>query len=641
MNNKHFKTSLLITILCLSTMPLFAYTKWAQSGAAICTAAGSWYEPELVGDGAGGAIISWGGADLSAQRINRNGVVQWATNGVSVCTASGNQLYPEMIPDGTGGAIIVWTDTRNGNSDIFAQRINSSGVSQWTANGVAICTATGEQTGPAIISDLSGGAIIAWTDARSGTKDVYAQKISSTGVVQWATNGVTVCTASGDQNFTGLVADGNGGAVLCWDDQRSIDWNVYVQKINSSGVSQWTIGGVVICNATSEQYDSRIISDGSGGAIITWYDYRNLTDGNIYCQRVSNGGVIQWATNWVCVCSQSANQQTPRITSDGANGAIITWVDPRNDGNGDIYAQKINSGGTVQWTTDGVGVCKASGNQARMEILGDGNGGATIIWDDDIGANIAAQKINSSGVAMWPTNGIWVCNNAGSQHRGHLISDGSGGQIITWDDDRSGYLNIYAQKIGDNPVVSSISPNTYTNSGTINITNLSGSGFSPLSTVKLTKAAQADIVATSVSAVTDVKITCVFDITGRATGLWNVSVADTDAEVAVLSNGFNVTTPAPTVIGLSLKTSTNNTSVSINVSGSGFFGGIGSSTVTAVNLGATLLTSYAVTSDSTLTGLLIPSGIGVGIYDLTVTALGGTSATTSDLAPGNWSTSLC
>ena len=235
MNNKHFKTSLLITILCLSTMPLFAYTKWAQSGAAICTAAGSWYEPELVGDGAGGAIISWGGADLSAQRINRNGVVQWATNGVSVCTASGNQLYPEMIPDGTGGAIIVWTDTRNGNSDIFAQRINSSGVSQWTANGVAICTATGEQTGPAIISDLSGGAIIAWTDARSGTKDVYAQKISSTGVVQWATNGVTVCTASGDQNFTGLVADGNGGAVLCWDDQRSIDWNVYVQKINSSG----------------------------------------------------------------------------------------------------------------------------------------------------------------------------------------------------------------------------------------------------------------------------------------------------------------------------------------------------------------------------------------------------------------------
>ena len=430
---------------------------------------------------------------MYAQRVNSNGVIQWAVNGYAVCTADGNQLYPELVSDGSGGAIIIWTDTRSGNSDIYAQRVNSSGTAQWTVNGVAICTATGEQVSPMLISDGSGGAIIAWRDARSGTNDIYAQ------------------------------------------------------RVNSSGTAQWTVNGVVICSATSEQYDSRMSSDNAGGAIVTWYDYRNLADGNIYAQRINSSGAVQWTANGIAICTQSpANQQTPRITSDGSNGAIITWVDPRNDGNGDIYAQKINGSGTVQWTTNGVGVCTASNNQARMEILGDGNGGATIIWDDDLAANIGAQKLNSSGVAQWESNGIWVCNASGSQHRGHLVSDGSGNLIVVWDDDRNGSLNIYAQKIGDNPTISSIFPNTANNSGTVNITNLAGNNFSSFQTICLSKSGQTNIGATNTTAVSNTQITCSFDLTGKYLGQWNVVLADTDTNSVTLINGFTITPSGPT-----------------------------------------------------------------------------------------------
>src|SRR6187551_1414534 len=47
---------------------------------------------------------------------------------------------------------------------------------------VPICTATGAQTTPAIISDGAGGAIVAWADARSGNRDIYVQRISADGV---------------------------------------------------------------------------------------------------------------------------------------------------------------------------------------------------------------------------------------------------------------------------------------------------------------------------------------------------------------------------------------------------------------------------------------------------------------------------
>ena len=53
---------------------------------------------------------------------------------------------------------------------------------QWTANGVAICTASGYQGPPAIVSDGSGGEIITWEDLRiESNKNIYAQRVYSNG----------------------------------------------------------------------------------------------------------------------------------------------------------------------------------------------------------------------------------------------------------------------------------------------------------------------------------------------------------------------------------------------------------------------------------------------------------------------------
>jgi len=82
--------------------------------------------------------------------LNEIGLTQWewTTNGVSICTASGGQSYPKILSDGLGGAIITWQDSRSGNYDIYAQRVSSTGVVLWTTNGVSICTASGDQWNP-------------------------------------------------------------------------------------------------------------------------------------------------------------------------------------------------------------------------------------------------------------------------------------------------------------------------------------------------------------------------------------------------------------------------------------------------------------------------------------------------------------
>src|SRR5262249_1847970 len=143
-----------------------------------------------------------------------------ANNGnVALCSPSGG--YPTIVSDGSGGAIVTWMDGRSGNSDIYAQRGTALGVPLWTANGVALCTAAGAHQAPTIGSDGAGGAIVAWSDNRSGTDyDIYAQRVNSAGEPQWPANGVVVCAAPNLQATPTMVTDGAGGAIVTWNDYR-------------------------------------------------------------------------------------------------------------------------------------------------------------------------------------------------------------------------------------------------------------------------------------------------------------------------------------------------------------------------------------------------------------------------------------
>ena len=340
--------------------------------------------------------------DIYAQRINANGVGQWLATGVAVCTAIGSQGVPQLISDGSGGAIITWSDARSGtvltSGDIYAQRINANGVGQWLANGVAVCTVTGNQGSPQLISDGSGGVIISWWDYRSGSSQVYVQRINANGVGQWLANGVAVCTAIGYQGAPQLISDGAGGVIISWVDNRSGNHDIYTQRINANGVGQWLANGVAVCTAIDNQDIPQLISDGAGGAIFTWEDLRSGSY-HIYAQRINANGVVQWLANGVAVCTATYYQLSPLLISDGAGGAIITWEGIISVGTNDIYAQRINANGVEQWLANGVAVSTALNNQSYHQIISDGAGGAIFTWEDlrSGSSHIYAQNICADG----------------------------------------------------------------------------------------------------------------------------------------------------------------------------------------------------------------------------------------------------
>jgi len=429
-------------ILCvgISFLPPGAQAQWQIDGVPICTAVSGQFSPHIVSDGAGGAIVTWydgrsGGFDypIYAQRVDASGVSQWTANGVALSAAAGDD--PAIVSDGAGGAIVAWAGAH-------AQRVNASGVPQWTANGVALSTAASGKVALSIVSDGAEGAIAAWLDFRSGSWDVYAQRVNASGVLQWPDTAVVICSVA-NQPFpypSGIDSDGAGGAIVTWQDYRSgASPAIYAQRVNVAGVPQWTANGVALSAAG---FKPAIVSDGAGGAIVTW-------DG-AYAQRVNESGVPQWTANGVALSTAADTKVAVTIVSDGVGGAIVAWEDHRSGA--DIYAQRVDTAGARLWAADGVALCAAVGNQFSPMIGSDGAGGAIATWEDGrsgVTLDIYSQRVNASGTPQWTSDGVVLCIAANDQFDPMIVLDGTGGAIVTWEDTRTGPYDIYAQHVTD------------------------------------------------------------------------------------------------------------------------------------------------------------------------------------------------
>ena len=330
----------------------------------------------------------------------RSAAAAWPSDpnvNVPICSVETDQSPASMVADGAGGAITTWSERRiSDHFDVYAQHVLANGSldPSWPVDGRPLCTAVGSQEGGIIVADGAGGAFVAWQDYRVGNgADIYVQHVLANGTVDpaWPNDGRAVCTAPGYEGQASMLTDGAGGAIVVWQDWREVvitggsNSDIYAQHILADGTIDptWPANGRAVCTHKSQQGSPRIVSDGTGGAVVAWEDFRNATD--IYAQRVLSSGVVDptWPANGLAVCTAPSSKQGPTIASDGAGGAIVTWYDHRNavgDANWDIYAQRVLVSGTVDpaWPVNGRALCTLTTYKYDPAIVADGSGGAIV-----------------------------------------------------------------------------------------------------------------------------------------------------------------------------------------------------------------------------------------------------------------------
>src|SRR5690606_30249592 len=162
----------------------------------------------------------------------------------------------------------------------------------------------------------------------------------------WGENGKEATMLEGSQ-VNPQVLTGDSTIILSWTNEQNNDRNIFIQKFDTQGKSLWQKNGLPVIHLNGAQFGQKIITDGKGGAIVSWIDRRvDSLRGNIYAQRITSNGNFAWDSTGIPVASSKNTEKSYlSVLSDNRGGAIFIFKDKR-DNKGEIYGQKVFNTGT-------------------------------------------------------------------------------------------------------------------------------------------------------------------------------------------------------------------------------------------------------------------------------------------------------
>lgn len=407
--------------------------RWTANGIKVSTSDSLQTAPKIVSDKSGGAYIVWvqNGAgkttDIYGAHIDSIGNELWV-GGRAICTATGNQNEPVLACTGSGataGVVVAWTDFRNSttnSSDIYIHRLTFSGNLNVAQDGKMVVSTQGvqtrEQVNPQIISDANNSTWLAYRNYMGNAISGYDIYVVNFNINLTQSSDFNVSQQQGSEAHQKIASDGAGGVYIVWDlgTSTASGQNIYAQYVNASGASQWTIGGITVCNANGTQGNPTITNDGFGNTIIGWIDGRGAYT-IIYAQRYNKLGVAKWTANGIAIGSPAINTQDQvSCIANGKGGVVFVFKDSRyaanNGGYSDIYAQQLDSLGTKLWGNIGKAVSTAANLQEYPIIVPANNESYIICWNDSRTgtSDIYASKIESNGILPTNITSISVAN---------------------------------------------------------------------------------------------------------------------------------------------------------------------------------------------------------------------------------------
>jgi hypothetical protein len=406
----------------------------------------------------GNFVIAWidsryGDYAIFFQRYDSSGIAQGNNQRVNDDAAGSSGLeHTSVAMGGDGSFVIAWADSRNGNSDIYFQRYNASGVAQGNNQRANDDAGQAEQRFLSIAMDGRGYFVIAWRDKRNDNYDIYFQLYDSMGLAQGNNKKVNDDVGRALQHTPSVDMDGNGNFVIAWADYRNQNPtgtpDIYFQRYNPDGVRQSTNQRAIGPPRQGEQGTPSIAMDGSGSFVIAWKDSRN-DNYDIYCQRYNASGIALGNYRRVTDNAENAEQWYPSIDMDVHGNFVIAWEDRRN-GNRDIYFQRFTSSdiklGNNQIAND---VENKRFWYGTLACAMDNSGNFVIVWEDCHNANagICFQRYDSTGIAQGKNQKANDAEAIAPQVNPAIAMNGSNNFAIAWKDHRNhSFFDLYFQR---------------------------------------------------------------------------------------------------------------------------------------------------------------------------------------------------
>lgn len=370
----------------------------------------------------------------------------WQENGIPVRQGVHIEWQRTGDSGNEGEMIFAWSDTRTGDRDIYIQKVDTEGNQLWGETGTRATYADGRQEDPVLVSDGMGGAFLAWIDYRDDEYgDVYGQHIDSEGNLSWDPAGVPVAVNNGSQQSANMARGAAGFAYVIWNDASvSQSGDIFGTVFSVDGpLEDPEVNGFPLVSAIGIQTNHSIENSGSE-AVVVWRDLRDVNDADIYGQRLDVNFTGLWGENGIVVCDDPADQVYPKVAPANGNNVAVSWLDYRNNIKADIFAQLLDEDGNELWTADGHPITNLAAEQRASRVKSNGVDKVYFVWEDfrndpaETDQDIYVHCLDLDGNPVWAENGVAVTNYTLKQLQPRLTVGDDDGLFVTWLDERGG-----------------------------------------------------------------------------------------------------------------------------------------------------------------------------------------------------------
>ena len=257
--------------------------------------------------------------DIQFQLVNNRGEMIGAAR--PACTDTSDQDHPvvAMAPD--GHFIVAWLDHRGGGLGIYAQLFEAGGNK--LGNELIVTSAAGGKESLTAAASPRGGYILAWTDTRTGTYQIFADILDKDGK---SVSGDIQVTAGTDYvNFPSIGVDSQGRSMLVYSVYRTTPPNhdIAGQRLDASGQK---LGGTLsIVGGTSDKSSPHACTGPADTMLVVWTDDRNskTTDWDLYGQKFDAAG--SKVGGEMLLCNDSGSQSHPMAAYDSDGNLMVAW----------------------------------------------------------------------------------------------------------------------------------------------------------------------------------------------------------------------------------------------------------------------------------------------------------------------------
>ena len=292
-------------------------------------------------DASGNFVVAWEGNqeagtyydNIFAQRYDSTGT-KIGSNFLVNTTTAGDQDQVDIAMDSAGNFVVVWEGERTAGSSVYSiygQRYDSSGKAQGGEFLVNSVASSNDQHATIAMND-SGNFVVTWDRLSGSDTDVQAQRFNSSGVAQGSAISVT-SNATYNQDLANVAMDAGGNFVVSWSslNQDGSSYGIYTRQYDNTGTALTTESRAT--TTTTNVQDLSGVAYQNGKIVVTWSGNGPGDSAGIFMQRYNatggNAAPTITSNGSGGTASVSVTENTTAVTTvtatDASPGQTLTY----------------------------------------------------------------------------------------------------------------------------------------------------------------------------------------------------------------------------------------------------------------------------------------------------------------------------